>query len=262
MELKLFLVQDPYGRAPGTDLEGRNIYRVSLKRLDALKGLTGPEYADILAFARGECLERLGRWPEAAAAFEEAAGRQTRLAATARDRAANARRMVELTGRAAADNTLEGYLNDLTVIERRLGEWIDQKPPYPYESLARVERERAQEDHLRILMENRLVLKDGVSRAAAQAAALVDRNAQSWRVNQNRLLQGELFETLARDFTAANRPEGTDFDPEGPWANWVARAREAYRQVAQADGDPAKPEGQARLRVLDTYAMRVKALAQ
>ncbi|MCE5229128.1 hypothetical protein LLG95_05980 [bacterium] len=261
MELKMFLAQDPYRRAPGTDLEGRNIYRVSLARLDALKGLTGPEYADVLAFARGECLERLGEWTKAAAAFDETEKAGTKLSDAARQRAASAHRMAEMADRGRFETTLEGYLNDLEVLERRLDEWAESKPAFPYESLARAERERAQEERLRLLLQNRLVLKDGVARAAAVAAALVEQNGGSWRVNQDRLLQGEMFETLARDLTAANRPEGMGFKAEA-WTAWVERAREAYRQVAQADGDPAKPEGQARLRVLDTYAMRIKSQAK
>lgn len=261
MELKMFLAQDPHRRAPGTDLEGRNIFKVSLARLDALGGLTGPEYKDVLAFARGECEERLGRWEKAAAFFDEATSAATRLSPIARDRAAAARRMNELVNRSTFDSTLEGYLNDLDVLQRRLADWIDRKPPFPYESFARAERERAREERLRILMENRLVLKDGAARAAAVAGALVEENARSWRINLDRLLQGELFETLARDWTALNRPEGPDFKSE-MWTTWVERAREAYRKVAQADGDPAKPEGQARLRVLDTYAMRIKSQAR
>lgn len=258
MELKMFLAQDPYRRAAGTDLEGRNIFKVSLARLDALDALTGPEYRDVLAFARAECHERLGEWRKAAAAFDAATSAGTRLSPAARERAAAARRMNDLVDRASFDPTLEGYLNDLDVLQRRLGDWADRKPPFPYESFARAERERAQEERLRILTQNRLVLKDGASRAAAVASALIEQNPQSWRVNLDRLLEGELFESLARDYTAANRPEGADFIAQ-TWNAWIERARESYRKVAQADGDPAKPEGQARLRALDAYAMRIKS---
>lgn len=261
MELKMFLAQDPYRRPPGTDLEGRNIFKVSLARLDALKDLTGPEYRDVIAFARGQCRERLGQWSQAAAAFDEATAAATRLAGAARQRAALARRMNELANRSAFDGTLDGYLNDLDVAQRRLAEWVEQKPPFPYESFARAERERAQEERLRILMENRLVLRDGAARAAAVADALIEQNPQSWRINLDRLAQGGLFETLARDWTALNRPEGPDWRADA-WAAWVERARAAYRTVAQADGDPAKPEGQARLRALDTYALRIKSQAR
>lgn len=258
MELKMFLAQDPYLRPPGTDLEGRNIFKVSLARLDALGGLTGPEYKDVLAFARGQCQERLGQWEKAAASFDEATSAATRLGPAARERAAAARRVNELVNRAAFSATLEGYLNDLDVLQRRLADWIERKPPFPYESFARAERERAQEERLHLLIENRLVLKDGAARAASVAEAFIEQNAQSWRINLDRLLQGGLFETLARDWSAVNRPEGPDFNAD-MWTAWVERARAAYRKVAQADGDPAKPEGQARLRVLDAYAMRIKS---
>src|SRR5262245_5371875 len=82
-ELKIFLNQDPYQDPPGRDLQGRNIYRVTLERLDNLKPLTGPEYSDVLAYARAECLERLGSWRDAAENFEQAAGTSSTLVASA-----------------------------------------------------------------------------------------------------------------------------------------------------------------------------------
>ena len=40
------------------------------------------------------------------------------------------------------------------------------------------------------------------------------------------------------------------------------KARQAYRRTAQADGDPVKLEGQARLRALDAYALRMQDWAR
>ncbi len=262
LELKLFLERDPYRRAAGSDLEGRNIFKVSLARLDSLAQLTAPEYADVLAFARGECLERLGEHQAAAAAFSQAADLKTSLAEPARARAELAGRLAGLVDRAEFAPSAEGFLNDLEVLERRLAEWIDSGPPYPYESLARLERERAQEERARLLLANRFVLHEGPARAVAAARQLVETNGDSHRINQNRLLAGEVFETFARDWAASQRPEEAAFDADGRWGDLVAQAREAYRLVAQADGDPAKLEGQARLRALDAWALRIKSLAR
>ena len=259
MELKLFLAQDPWRTPPGTDLEGRNIFSVTLERLDALEGIAGPEYADSLSFARGESLERLGRRSEAAAAFAAAAAAGTRLAPAAATRAEAARRMAGLTDRAAFTSTLEGYLNDLDVLERRLAEWIAENAPFPYGSFARVERERAREERIRLLLANRFVMENSAGRAVELARGFIDENVESHRHGQNLLLAGELFETLARDWAASHRPGSSDFDGGPPWSEWVDQARTLYGRAAQADGDPAKPEAQARLRALDAWVLRVRS---
>ncbi len=261
MELKMFLAQDPYRRPPGNDLEGRNIFKVSLARLDALKDLTGPEYRDVIAFARGQCRERLGQWSQAAAAFDEATSAATRLAGAARQRAALARRMNELANRSAFDGTLEGYLNDLDVAQRRLAEWVEQKPPFPYESFARAERERAQEERLRILMENRLVLRDGAARAAAVADALIEQNPRAWRINLDRLAQGRSSRRSRETGPPSTGPRGPDW--RGRRMGGMGRAG-ARGPTARSRRPTAtrQTEGQARLRALDTYALRIKSQAR
>ena len=88
-ELKLGLDRDPYREPPWQDLQGLNIFKVTLDRLDALEGLAAGEYRDVLDFARGQALERLGQWSEAAAAFD--GGGATELAEPATVRAAAAR---------------------------------------------------------------------------------------------------------------------------------------------------------------------------
>jgi hypothetical protein len=262
-ELKIFLDQDPYRQPPGEDLNGRNIFRVSLERLKALQPLTGPEYADVLDFAKGQCLERLGEWTAAREAFESAADRATSLAPTAREHAANAARMAGLTDRSAFTNTLEGYLNDLEVLERRLKEWQQQSPPWPYDAYLRQAGERAQEERVQLLFTNRLVLEGAIARMIKAAQTLTQQYQDSYRISAHWIQLGSIYETLARDWADRHPPESSQGSKLGKeWLGLVEQARQAYQHVARADGDPAKPEGQARLRALDAYALRVQALAR
>lgn len=261
-ELKIFLNQDPYRLPPGQDLNGRNIYRVSMERLDALQGLTGAgAYADVLAFARGECLERLGDWPGAQRAFAAAAQTSSSLASTAAVRAENAGKLAALTSRAAAA-TLDAYFSDLDERERRLRDYLAAAPPWPYDAYARRALEAIQEERARMLLTNRLVLEDGVSRAVAAARKLAGEHSQSHRASDHQLLLGSVYESLARDWTGQRSPEGAAPALDAGWGSWIEQARQAYRKVAQADGDPAKLEGQARLRALDAYALRTQSLAR
>jgi hypothetical protein len=262
-ELKLYLDQDPYRMAPGRDLEGHNVFRISLERLETMESMTPDVYDDVLAFARGECLERTGDWTAAAAAFDRAASATTTLANPARLRAEAARRMARLTDREGFDRrSLEGYLNDLEVMERRLGEWAGDPGPAPYAGFALAEAARGREERAALLLDHRRVLADGAMRAARTAEGLVETHAESWRVSEFRLLQGSIYEQLGRDIARQWPPEGREFDAMGTWAHWIEQARLAYRKVALTDGDPVKPEGEARLRALDAYALRVRDLAR
>lgn len=261
-ELKIFLNQDPYRLPPGQDLNGRNIYRVSMERLDALQGLTGAgAYADVLAFARGECLERLGDWTGARRAFTAAAQTSSSLAQSAAARADNAGKLATLTARAPA-STLDAYFGDLDERERRVREWLAASPPWPYDAYARQALEAIQEERARMLLMNRLVLEDGVARAVAAARKLAEEHPQSHRASDHQLLLGSVYESLARDWTGQHHPEGAAPMLDAGWGSWIEQARQAYRKVAQTDGDPAKLEGQARLRALDAYALRTQSLAR
>ena len=261
-ELKLFLEQDPYTQPPGTDLEGRNIYRVSLERLAQLDQLLDPGYADVVDFARGECLERMGEWEAAAAAFTQAGATTSTLAAEAMRRAAQATRLGELTDRTRLTPTLEGYLNDLEVMQQELRTWSAQSPAWPMEALINLERERAQEEYARLLFTNRMILENGIERALNAQKTLCTEHTRSARAMQHQIGLGTMFESLARDWSSRNRPEETGLPEGSDWANWIEAAREAYRKAALADGDPAKPEAQARLRALDAYALRIQSLAR
>jgi hypothetical protein len=135
-------------------------------------------------------------------------------------------------------------------------------PPWHYDAYARAALENVQEERVRLLFINRMVVDGAIARAVDAARKLAAEHPQSWRATDHELLLGSLYETLARDWTSQVRPDGQRPRLEEGWTGWVEQARAAYRRVAQTDGDPAKLEGQARLRALDAYALRMQALAK
>ena len=261
-ELKLHLQQDPYLYAPGRDMEGCNIFRVTLERVDHLKDLVGPDYADVLDFAQAQCLERQGRWTDAAGAFEAAARAGTSLRPEALERARAAERMAQLLARPDRAPTLEGYLNKLDIRQHRLEQWLQEDPGYPYGSFARAGLEQVQRERARLLVDHRNVLRDGVGRARQAIDRLIERHEASWRICHHFLLKGRFYETLALDWVAQNPPEGATFLAGETFDQLMDRARGAYRHVARADGNPAKPEGRARLRALEAFALRMRERAR
>ena len=264
-ELKNGMRADPYRDEPGRDLEGRNIHRVTLERLDNLNDLLSKskpgEYDDILAFARAECLERLGDWSGAAASFAKCAAAGTTLAGEANGRKEWSGKISEAVGLTTGTLTLEGHLNTLDLRRLNLRRLLDAAPPFPYASFLSANLEETLRRKALFLFSNRYVLPGGAQDAVKAAQTLLEENKPSFRRGENLLLLGEFLETLARDYERLNDPSQSKFDLES-WSRWVDGARGAYREAAQADGDPAKPEAQSRLRALDAYAQRISERAR
>lgn len=260
-ELRIFLRLDPYRELPGEDLTGQNIYRATLARLDTLDLTTGAEYADILAFARAECYERLGLWAEAVAQFEATSEAGTSLSEESAARGDWAKKILELQRPPSPTIVARGYANHLDARLLRVEGLRGKAPPYPYDSLLLVLAEDTLAEKALFLFASRFVLPDATEGGVDAAQRLVDEHPLSRRRGEHLLLLGGFYEALARDYATLQDPARGRFD-EGPWREWVEMALALYRQASQADGDPAKPEAQARLRTLEAFAMRTERLAQ
>lgn len=255
-ELEIHLSSDPYRYPPGTDLYGHNIFRVTLERLDNLDEAVGEQYDDILDFARGNCDERLGMWDEAAERWRSVAGAGTTLSSEANERLGRARRIAEAIAEPADAGSLDSYLTHSDGARALLEQMRREQPPYPYDSLLLVEIERLLVRKAHLLFENRLVSTEGAQRGLEVAEKLVEEHQASRLHGEHLLRLGEFSERLARDEALIADPAGARFDLDR-WNQWIDVARSVYTRVGQMDGDPAKPEGQARLRGLDAYALRI-----
>lgn len=254
-ELKIWLRSDPYREEPGRDLEGQNIYRATLARLDTIDELAGPRYDDILAFARAECFERLANWPEAAEQFEKVAEAGTSLSEEASIRLIWVRRFDEATRQPPDVEDLEDYLEYLNGQLVEFEQLRRSGPMFPYDSYIMIELERVQEQKAAFLFMNRVVIPEGAKRAIEEAESLIETHEASRRLGEHELMLGGFYEGLARDYLRVNPPQHFGFNLD-QWLTWVDQAREIYARVAQRDGDPAKPEGQARLRAVEALVAR------
>lgn len=261
--MKVFARLDPYRVQPGRDLEGQNIFRVTLGRLEEeIDPALGSQFDDILAFARGECLERLGRWEEAAEAFELAASGGTAiLTEEAEARRQWDRRIALATRLPDGPVGLDAFLIHLDARRAELGALISGNPAPPYSSYLLLEREKALAQKTNYLFANRFVIRGGADGAVEAAELLIEENEASHRFGEHLLLLGYIHENRARDYAQLNDPTSPRFDLD-LWRGLVARARAAYTRLSRADGDPAKPEGQARLRALEAFAERTLARAR
>jgi hypothetical protein len=134
-------------------------------------------------------------------------------------------------------------------------------PLFPYDSYIMIEMERTLEEKAVFVFTNRVVIPEGASRAVETGERLIREHSASRRLGEHQLMLGGFHEALARDYARLNPPQRTGFDTER-WMAWVEPARELYAQAAERDGDPVKPEAQARLRMLEAFATRTLQLAR
>lgn len=260
-ELEIATRFDPYREESKRDLEGQNIFRATLRRLDALAPLLNDEYEDILDFARAQCHERLGDWRLAADTFGLVAKAETTLSEESEAREQWARKIHEARKQPGEMNDLEAYVDHLESVGLKLERLSELNPTYPYDSYLLIEKEAARRDKAAFLFINRMVIEGGAPRAVAAAERLIEQSSTSRRHGEHKLLLGSFYETLGRDYARRFDPAGLGFDAER-WSEWTDKARALYVEVAQADGDPAKPEAEARLRVLDAFSLRILQRAQ
>lgn len=254
-ELKIQLRSDPYREEAGRDLEGQNIYRATLTRMDSIDELTGLEYDDILAFARAECHERLGDWAGAGERFKQVADAGTSLSEEAGIRLIWVNRFREAIRQPPSVEDLEDYLDYLDAQIVQFEQLRRSGPIFPYDSYIMIELERVLEQKAAFLFTNRVVIAEGAKRGLEVGQLLLKDHSASHRIGEHELTVGGMNEALARDYMRLNPPQRAGFDVDG-WVAWVDAARELYAKAAQRDGDPAKPEAQARLRVIEALAAR------
>jgi hypothetical protein len=150
--------------------------------------------------------------------------------------------MAALVDRAGFAGNLEGYLNDLEVLRRRLEEWIAEAPGFPYESYARAELERALAEAARLFFANRLVLPEGAARGIELTRQLIAANEASCRY----------YETLAAGREMYEKSGARPGCPGNPTPGVCAGSRERGRRISRRHasiptggpgrGQPVKPK--------------------
>jgi hypothetical protein len=248
------LRDDLYRFPAPKDIVGRNLFAVTLERLENFRMLHPDEMADVIGFASAEALVRLGRYAAAARAFERVAALDSPLAKTAE---AHRTEVTEIERVHALPEDGPDLETTLARMRAKLAAWdrlIMQTKGTPYEGICRREEEHAERRVLTTIIDNRTWLADGIETAVQSAAFLVTKHVDSRTAPTHVIQLADLYANLARDYVVAH-PEA-NFD-EHVFSQQIARALEVYARISALDGIPEKPEAQAKLGALQAYHDKV-----
>ncbi len=247
----------PYPR----DAAGNNIFKITIVRLANYQELYPGRFYDIVAFARAQAYERLGDYQQAIANYQQVLGSNTELKPLAQEKMAIAEEFNETINQPLEQRTLQGYMDALKDKIAQLDQLITLYEETPYEALAEVEKENAEVEYAVLLIENRMVIRDGVEKAVIQIQKLIQDNGESKRIYAHRVLLADFYFALAKEYVLLNDPEQAAFKIK-EFEALVSAARAQYYQVEQADGYEEKLEARAKLEALREFANTIAARAR
>ncbi len=274
--LRRHIPDDTYRFEPARDLSGRNIYRVSLTRLENMESLhreslRAGHMDGVIAFAKARSLERLRAYDLAAESYRQAAQIGGELEDEARRGEAMCQGLAEAaslgyergrpgTARTSESNAmpasdeeaLRGYDARTALLEALL----DEAGTSHFEPVVREEIERADLARVGYFDARRLLSPEGNVRSLAEHQRLVTRHRESKNANRHMLSLADLYAELAQEYVNARPPESLWFDPP-VFQDLVDGAAKLYEVVANQDGTPEKLEAARRLEAFLAFTLRV-----
>lgn len=261
--LRLYVDDDTYRFPPARDFAGKNVYRASLARLESLEEIHQDKFksgylGDVILFAKGRALERIGEFELAARHYERVSTLESPLA----DEALRSMDVCDRLGVAADIQPEPGTTPQeaMAAFERRstlLHALASEVEDDHYAVVVREERERADRaaaDYFRAL---RRLLPGLDAIAVNHYQRLLQAHQESRHRNRHILDLGDLYAELARDYTRTVPPLSLDFDP-ATFDEYTFAATRLYESVAQQDGAIEKIEAARKLEAFLAFTLGVQ----
>ncbi|MCX7013516.1 MAG: hypothetical protein NTW86_13335 [Candidatus Sumerlaeota bacterium] len=257
-DFELHRADDLYRFGYPRDLAGGNLFRVTLSRIDNYETLYPGQFTDILNLARAQLYERLGDYGAALKAYGRVGpNASAELRGAAEQGQARVRELADVAMRRADASGLSRYLADLETKRDDLNRLAEKLAGTPYQTLARMEAEKADVQRALLLFHNRYVLPGGLEPALKNMRDLCERHKDSHLANQHKVLLADFYFAAAKDCVALSDPDQLGFDAE-QFESLVGQARELYFDVSQIDGAPEKLEARAKLQALGAFGRDIR----
>lgn len=272
--LRHHVPDDTYRFEPARDANGRNIYRVSLTRLENMEklhreALQAGHMDEVIVFAKGRALERLRAYGLAAESYRRAARYEGGLQHEARRGVAACDGLAEAVslgfeyGRPIAEGGRHEAPSDpeeaLAQFEKRsalLKALLDDAGSTHYAAIIREELERSDMARAHYFRARRRLSGDGDVRTLSELQRVLTRHRESKNANRHMLALADLYADLADEYVSARPPESLWFDPP-IFQDLVDGAARLYEVVANQDGTPEKLEAARRLEAFLAFTLRV-----
>ena len=261
-DLQRHIADDVYKQPYAVDITGQNVFRACLVRLANYESLYAGKETDVVAMARAQAYERLCDFPNAKANYLKAMkSSDVALGKKASEGSDRIEKFLKVLSVPLDTSGVRPYERDLDVRIRDLETLSQELRGTPYECLALIEKERAEERLSDLIMRMRTVAPYSPSDALAVLKRLIDKNPNSKKRYAHHLALGDYYFDQAKQYVVLHDPDGISFN-DSEFQQYLTPARAEYNIVAQADGFAEKPEGRAKLAALEAFYQRILAAAK
>jgi tetratricopeptide (TPR) repeat protein len=260
--LRLHVDDDTYRFAPARDVSGRNVYRATFERLESLEAahaekLSTGYLTDVVWFAKGRALERIGEYKLAAMHYSRVAELDSELADSARGGRDVCERLATATTPATPrDPTAQQVADDWTKRRAALQELRQDAGATHWRFVVDEELERGDAAESSWFSAQALADPRLESTAVQRAQQLVEVHRQSKNRNRNLLALADLYAELSRRYARRFPPPSLGFDP-ATFDEYAHGATRIYEVVAQQDGTVEKLEAAHKLEAYLSYTLQV-----
>jgi hypothetical protein len=253
---------DTYRYRPARDITGKNIYRASFERLERLEDAFGDKLRsgymlDVFLFAKARALERIGEYDLAAKSYLRVGELNTPL----QEAAGRGRGFCErfLAARQLQPEPLDTPDAALAVFGRRtsqLEKLLEEAGDSHYAYIAREELEQTDIARARYFAARRLLDPRLDALSLQQYQRLVENHAASKNRLRNLVALGDMYCTLARDYSARVPSQSLAFDP-ATFDEYAFGCTRVLESVSQQDGEVEKVEATRKLEAFIAFQLQV-----
>jgi len=239
------------------DLSGQNAYKSFLVRLANYERLYPDRFPEVLAFTRARLYEKLGDYGQAVHYYLVTASIRGEMAPLAERRLEMAREFDEILSRGIQASTADEYREVYDKRRGDLGRLIEKCSGQDTESLARLEKEKADVEYATFLQDNRHIMPQGTKSALEKWDEIIREHAESKNIQSHKIQLADFYFALAKDYASWKPPEQTGFDWK-VFEGFALPARTLLYQVSQEDGYPEKLEARGKLEALLAFMEQIR----
>ena len=248
----------PYPR----DVTGQNVFRAAIVRLANYETLYPGKLSDAVALAKAQGYEKLGAYDEAGRNYTLAQkSTDTAIQKAAKTGFDRTKKFAQAANQDIDKSALRTFERDMQKKIRDLDDLVTAMKGTPWQSLALLERERAQMQLAEFYVTMRFMSPFTTNDALVQIKRNIDQNKDSKNIYSHHLMLGDLYYDIARQYALLADPDGPAFRMK-EFEGFTSAARTEYHIVEQADGFGEKTEGRAKLLALEAFVDRVSDRAR
>jgi len=256
-----FLHADVYRFPYPRNLNGQNIYKISLVRLANYERLYPDRFTEVLALTRARLYERLGDYEQALHFYRVTLSIRGELAPVAQDRIPICENFHTVISFTIHPKTIEEYIQEYETRLEALDTLIDKCSGLDMEPLARLEKEKTQLDFAVFLQDNRQLLPEGTKLALELWTRILEENVESKNIQAHRIQLADFFFSLAKEYATWKPPERIGFEWD-VFEDYAIGARNLYYRVSREDGYPEKREARGKLEAILSYIENIREKKQ